>query len=126
MYRCDMTATLELDAIRRIGRALADPTRSEMLLRLLDGPKYPADLVDELAISKQSASNHLACLRDCGIVVAEPEGRRVRYELADPRLAHALRDLLGVVLAVDESAACDPAAARALAPAADFGCCESA
>ncbi len=35
-----------------------------------------------------------------------PEGRRTRYELADPRLAHALKDLLGVVLTVDP-AACD-------------------
>ena len=35
------------------------------------------------------------------MVVAVPEGRRVRYELADPRLRHALDDLLGVVLAVD-------------------------
>jgi hypothetical protein len=32
-------------------------------------------------------------------VVTVPEGRRARYELADPRLAHALTDLLGVVLA---------------------------
>jgi hypothetical protein len=36
-------------------------------------------------------------------VVAVPEGRRVRYELADGRLRHALSDLLGVVLAVDSS-----------------------
>lgn len=105
-----MTDTLQLDAILRIGRALADPTRSRMLLRLLDGSAYPADLVDHLGISKQSASNHLACLRDCGIVVAEPEGRRMRYEIADPRLAHALRDLLGVVLAVDDTAECVPTA----------------
>jgi hypothetical protein len=34
-------------------------------------------------------------------VVAVPEGRRARYELADPRLAHALTDLMSVVLAVD-------------------------
>jgi hypothetical protein len=32
--------------------------------------------------------------------------RRVRYELADPRLAHALGDLLSVVLTVDRAAAC--------------------
>jgi hypothetical protein len=39
--------------------------------------------------------------------VAVPEGRRTRYELADPRLAHALGDLLGVVLAVDPQACPD-------------------
>jgi ArsR family transcriptional regulator, cadmium/lead-responsive transcriptional repressor len=37
-------------------------------------------------------------------VVAVPQGRRVRYELADARLAHALTDLLGLVLAVDPAA----------------------
>jgi DNA-binding transcriptional ArsR family regulator len=45
--------------------------------------------------------NHLACVRGCGLVAAVPEGRRSRYELADGRLARALGDLLGVVLAVD-------------------------
>lgn len=35
------------------------------------------------------------------MVVAVPEGRRMRYELADPRLGQALTNLLGVVLAVD-------------------------
>jgi DNA-binding transcriptional ArsR family regulator len=54
-------------------------------------------------------SNHLACLRDCGIVVAEPEGRQTRYEVADPHLTRALTSLLEVTLAVDENAACiDP------------------
>jgi ArsR family transcriptional regulator, cadmium/lead-responsive transcriptional repressor len=46
-------------------------------------------------------SNHLACLRGCGLVVAVPEGRRSRYELADARIGHALDDLVGLVLAVD-------------------------
>ena len=46
-------------------------------------------------------SNQLACLRSRGLVLAVPDGRRTRYELADERLAHALGDLLGVVLAVD-------------------------
>lgn len=80
-----------------------------MLLRLLDGPAYPAGLADELGLTRQNVSNHLACLRDCGIVIAEPEGRQVRYELADRHLAEALRGLLDVVLAVDASAPClDP------------------
>ena len=65
-------------------------------------------------MSRQRLSNHLACLRGCGLVVAVPEGRRTRYELADARLGHALTDLLGVVLAVD------PAALRR---ADEKGCC---
>lgn len=108
MYHRFMTvaSSTRLDAIRRVGKALADPTRSAILLVLLDGPRYPADLVDELGITKQGVSNHLACLRDCGIVVAEPAGRRVLYDIADARLRHAMQDLVGVVLAVEPGPHC--------------------
>ena len=65
------------------------------------GPSYPSDLADKIGVSRQILSNHLACLRGCGLVVAQPEGRRSRYELADERIAHALDDLIGLVLDVD-------------------------
>jgi ArsR family transcriptional regulator, cadmium/lead-responsive transcriptional repressor len=100
------------EVLARFGHALSDPTRARLLLTLRDAPGYPADLAELLGTSRQNLSNHLACLRGCGLVVAVPQGRRVRYELADPRLAHALGDLLGVVLAVD--LAC---------PVDEAGCC---
>ena len=87
--------------LARFGHALSDPTRARLLLALRDAPGYPAELADALSVSRQNLSNHLACLRGCGLVVAVPEGRRTRYELADPRLRDALDDLLGVVLRVD-------------------------
>lgn len=92
------------EVLARFGHALSDPTRSRLLLALRDSPAYPADLADLLGVSRQGVSNHLTCLRGCGLVVAVPEGRRMRYELADPRLGHALTDLLGVVLATDPDA----------------------
>lgn len=85
---------------------MADPTRSRILISLLDRPGYPAELSRELGLSRSNVSNHLACLRDCGIVVAEPEGRRTRYEVSDPHLTSALTSLIKVTLAVDESAEC--------------------
>jgi DNA-binding transcriptional ArsR family regulator len=96
-----MQALLHRDALTRFGYALSDPTRAAILLSLRNGGRYPSDLADEIGVSRQIASNHLACLRGCGLVVAVPEGRRSRYELADARLAHALNDLVGLVLAVD-------------------------
>ncbi|WP_422770492.1 ArsR/SmtB family transcription factor [Plantactinospora sp. WMMC1484] len=100
--------------LARFGHALSDPTRTRLLLALRDGPGYPADLAELLGVTRQNLSNHLACLRGCGLVVAVPEGRRSRYELADPRLSHALGDLLGLVLAVDPAACPD---------SAENGCC---
>lgn len=72
------------------------------MLALLSGPSYPAQLAAALDVSPQVVSNHLACLRGCGLVVASYEGRHVRYELVDGNLAHALTRLLDVVLAVDQ------------------------
>ena len=97
---------VQRDALARFGYALSDATRALILLSLREGAGYPSDLADEIGVSRQIVSNHLACLRGCGLVVAVPEGRRARYELADPRIAHALDDLVGLVLAVDP--ACCP------------------
>lgn len=97
---------------------MADPSRSRILMTLLAGPSYPAVLSRELELTRSNVSNHLTCLRDCGIVVAEPEGRQTRYEITDPHLTAALNALLDVTLAVDEKAPCiDPGC---LIP----GCCE--
>ncbi|ATL67835.1 ArsR/SmtB family transcription factor [Nocardia terpenica] len=108
-----MTPTLHSDALSRFGHALSDPTRTRILLALREAPGYPSELAEQIGVSRQILSNHLACLRGCGLVVAVPQGRRSRYELADRRIGHALGDLLGLVLAVDP--ACCPTAAD--------GCC---
>ena len=89
-----LTIASRLDVMNRLGRAMADPTRSRILLTLLDGPSYPAVLAQSLDLTRSNVSNHLSCLRDCGIVVAEPEGRKTRYEIADPHLAAALEALV--------------------------------
>ncbi|VEG40032.1 putative transcriptional regulator [Mycolicibacterium flavescens] len=109
-----MQTVTRSDALSRFGCALSDPTRAEILLILRDGPGYPSELANRIGVSRQILSNHLACLRGCGLVTAQPEGRRNRYELADERIAHALDDLVGLVLEVDP--ACCPAAA-------DDACC---
>src|SRR5690625_1082696 len=93
-----------LDVMHRLGRAMADPTRSRILLTLLEGPEYPAVLARDLGLTPSNVSNHLACLRDCGIVVGQHQGRQTRYEIADPHLAQALTALVDTTLAVDEAA----------------------
>ncbi|GAA1347585.1 ArsR/SmtB family transcription factor [Arthrobacter roseus] len=84
--------------LARFGSAVSDPTRARILLALHDGPGYPSDLAEIIGVSRQSLSNHLSCLRGCGLVVSVPEGRRSRYELADAKLGEALSSLLGVVM----------------------------
>ncbi|MFF8710103.1 ArsR/SmtB family transcription factor [Streptomyces sp. NPDC015184] len=110
-----LTVTSAIEVLARFGRALADPIRCRILLALRDAPAYPADLADALGISRTRLSNHLACLRDCGLVTAVPDGRRTRYELADERLGHALDDLRTAVVAVETDRTCPDADKK--------GCC---
>lgn len=101
-----LTIASRLDVMNRLGRAMADPTRSRILLSLIDEPGYPAQLARDLELTRTNVSNHLACLRGCGIVVATPEGRQTRYEIADPHLTRAIGVLVETVLAVDDGAPC--------------------
>lgn len=110
-----LTLAHDIEVLARFGRALADPIRCRILLALREAPAHPADLADSLGISRTRLSNHLACLRDCGLVVTVPVGRRTRYELADERLGRALDSLRAVVVAVETDRTCPDAE--------DKGCC---
>lgn len=88
-------------AVTRLGHALSDGVRTRILLALRTGPTTPSQLVDALGVSKQVISNQLACLRGCGLVVAERQGRHQWYRLADPQLGATLGDLLELVVTVD-------------------------
>ncbi|MEI7033916.1 metalloregulator ArsR/SmtB family transcription factor [Streptomyces pratensis] len=110
-----LTVASDIEVLARFGRALADPIRCRLLLALREAPAYPSDLADALGISRTRLSNHLACLRDCGLVVTVPDGRRTRYELADVRLGSALDDLRAAVVAVETDRTCADAETK--------GCC---
>ena len=97
-----MAAATHVSVLARFGHALSDPTRARLLLALREAPGYPAQLADLLGVTRQNLSNHLACLRGCGLVRTTREGRQVRYELASPRLAHALQALVALELDVEQ------------------------
>ena len=101
-----LTIASRLDVMNRLGRAMADPTRSRILLSLIEQPGHPGELATSLGLTRSNVSNHLTCLRGCGIVAAIPEGRSTRYEIADAHLSKALLAMLDVVLAVDDGAEC--------------------
>ena len=107
MYsQCMLNSAARLDVLIWLVRGMADPTLALILMSLLQAPGYPAQLARDLDLSRTNVSNHLACLRGCGIVVTVTEGRRTRYEIADAHLTRALESLMEVVLAVDDGVPC--------------------
>lgn len=72
--------------------ALSEPTRLAILTHLSGGEHRVRDLVEHLGLAQSTVSQHLACLRDCGLVAVRPQGRSSWFSLAAPAL---LADLLG-------------------------------
>jgi len=62
-------------------RALADPTRREILQLLHDGPRTSGDIADRFHSSWPTISRHLALLREAGLVGTERRGQEIYYEL---------------------------------------------
>jgi len=62
-------------------RALADPTRREILRLLRTAPRTSGEIADRFHSSWPTISRHLAVLRDAGLVVAERNGQEIHYEI---------------------------------------------
>ena len=70
---------------------LADRNRLAIVWQLAHGERRVVDLTKALDLAQGTVSGHLACLRDCGLIVGRPEGRQMFYSIAHPELM----DLLG-------------------------------
>ncbi|WP_407942944.1 ArsR/SmtB family transcription factor [Luteipulveratus halotolerans] len=69
---------------------LADRTRLAIVWELSAGEQRVVDLTRTLGMAQATVSGHLACLRDCGLVVGRPEGRQMFYSIAHPELMELL------------------------------------
>jgi len=65
-------------------KTLASPRRLDILHKLANGPIEVGRLAEAIGASQPNVSQHLAVLRNAGIVEAERDGREVRYRLTDP------------------------------------------
>lgn len=72
-------------------KSLGDPTRLTIIQHLTLGEHRVVDLTDHLGLAQSTVSAHLACLRDCGLVVSRPKGRASMWSLAVPELLDLLR-----------------------------------
>lgn len=86
---------LELEA--KLFRGFSDTSRLAILDALREGPRSVGEVVEATGLSQPNTSNHLSCLRDCGLVAREQRGRTVIYELSDERVVRLL-DLADALL----------------------------
>ena len=79
-----------------LARILGDRLRFAMLVRLMDGPATASQFVSATGGSPSNTSNHLAVLRESGLVRATRSGRQMIYRLANPSVAQIVESLLSV------------------------------
>lgn len=92
-----------VEVVARFFRALGDPARLRLLEFLLDDEHTVTECVTRIGLSQGRVSAHLACLADCGYVLARRAGRHVFYQVADPRAADLV--MLARSMASDNAAA---------------------
>lgn len=63
---------------------LGDRSRLAILRELALGERRVVDLTGHLGLAQSTVSKHLACLRDCGLVVSRPQGRASLFSLSHP------------------------------------------
>jgi ArsR family transcriptional regulator, cadmium/lead-responsive transcriptional repressor len=70
--------------------AMADPTRRKLLdLLVARGQATATTLTAEMPVSRQAISKHLLLLQRVGLIDGHREGREVRYQVREKRLAEA-------------------------------------
>ena len=67
--------------MQAVFKALADPTRREILKLLRRGPKTSGEIADHFASAWPTISRHLAQLRDANLILSERNGQQIVYEL---------------------------------------------
>ena len=88
MLISSQTSSIELQA--KLFRGFADPSRLAILDSLRNGERTVGDIVQLTGFTQPNVSNHLSCLRDCGLVVVRQQGRFAYYSLSDERVSKLL------------------------------------
>jgi len=81
---------MELAPAAALFRSLGDPTRLAIVRRLAVGPARVVEMVQAVGLAQSTVSKHLACLRDCGLVVSDPVGRASLFRLTQPAVIDVL------------------------------------
>ncbi|MBE9376165.1 winged helix-turn-helix transcriptional regulator [Saccharopolyspora sp. HNM0983] len=97
-----------LDPAVALFHSLSDSARLAIVQRLAGGEARVADLISELGLAQSTVSAHVACLRDCGLVVGRPQGRQVFYSLARPELMDLLASAETLLAATGNAVALCP------------------
>ncbi len=74
----------------KLFRGLSDQSRLTILETLRDKPLTVTEIVERTGLTQPNVSNHLGCLKSCGLVVSAQSGRYVTYSLSSQTVENLL------------------------------------
>lgn len=74
----------------KLFRGLSDVSRLSILQALSKGSVTVSEIVQHTGLSQPNVSNHLSCLRNCGLVQSNQKGRNIYYSYANQRIGELL------------------------------------
>jgi DNA-binding transcriptional ArsR family regulator len=83
-----------VDSESSVFRALADPTRRQILQDIGDGELSAGEIAARFPIKGPSVSRHLSILKSAGLLAERRDGNRIMYSVAEDRLAVSVADFL--------------------------------
>lgn len=98
----------QLDVKAKFMRGFSDKTRLQILGCIKDKEKTVSQIIEEIQGNQSNISQHLTCLKGCGIIVGRQEGKYVHYSLRNEQIKQFLSIMEDVSMQVEgEVAACE-------------------
>lgn len=79
---------------QKVIHALSNTTRLNVLEALREKEMTVTELLNKTKSGQSNLSQHLSCLRDCGLITSRKEGKYIYYSLTTPELNHLLESLM--------------------------------
>jgi len=80
----------DLDVKAKFLRGFSDKSRLQILESIKNKEKTVSEIVQDLQGNQSNISQHLACLKGCGIIKGRQEGKYMYYSLRDEKVNELL------------------------------------
>ncbi|GIO22827.1 helix-turn-helix transcriptional regulator [Oceanobacillus sp. J11TS1] len=97
---------IDLDTKVKFLHGFSHKTRVEILECIKDNEKTVSQIVEDIQGSQSNISQHLACLKGCGLIVGRQEGKYVYYGLRNQKIRELLTMFDVVLEDVEKDVAC--------------------
>lgn len=99
-------SNISLDTRTKFIRGFSDKTRLQILDCLLEEEQTVSQIVNAIQGNQSNISQHLSCLKGCGIITGRQEGKYVYYQLANDKIKLLLAMFDEALLEVESKVAC--------------------